>query len=84
MIAVCLVLLAFLAVCQVAHVHSSISEADHCALCVVLHSAVPVTAAAAAVIVLVPLGSPAPVLETRAAIRRWLPTLFIRPPPMGW
>jgi hypothetical protein len=37
--AVCFILLALLAVVQVAHLHSNESDADHCPLCVVMHSA---------------------------------------------
>lgn len=80
--ALCLLLLAFLAFVQVAHVHQTASDADHCQLCVVIHSVAPV-AIAAAIVILVPLGTPEPVSETRAAIRHWHPTLFTRPPPLG-
>ena len=77
---VCLVLLALLAVVQVAHVHPLMSDADHCPLCIVMHTVAPVSVAAA-VIILVQVGMPAPVLEARASIRPWSPTLFTRPPP---
>jgi hypothetical protein len=77
---VCLALLALLAVVQVAHVHSIGTDADHCPLCVVMHSAAPI-AVAAAVIVLVQINAPAPELQVRAASRPWLRDLFIRPPP---
>ncbi|HEX8813189.1 MAG TPA: hypothetical protein VF742_14470 [Terracidiphilus sp.] len=80
MAVICLVLLALLAVVQVAHVHPLNSDADNCPLCVVLHSVAPV-AAAVAVIVMVPLGAHAPVVERRAIARPWHPTLFTRPPP---
>ena len=79
---VCLVLLALLAVVQVAHVHPLESDADHCPLCIVMHSAAPV-AVAAAVVVLVKIGAPAPVFAVRAAVRPWHPKLFTRPPPAG-
>jgi hypothetical protein len=79
---VCLVLLALLAVVQVAHVHPLESDADHCPLCIVMHSAAPV-AVAAAVVVLVKIGAPAPVFAVRAAVRLWHPKLFTRPPPAG-
>lgn len=78
--AVCLVLLALLAVVQVAHVHPLESDADHCPLCMAIHSVAPV-AVAAAVIILVQVGTPVPVLEPRAIMRHWHPTLFTRPPP---
>ena len=77
---VCLVLLALLAVVQVAHTHPLVSDADHCPLCIVMHAVAPV-AVAATVILLVQVGTPAPVLEARAILRHWHPTLFTRPPP---
>jgi p-aminobenzoyl-glutamate transporter AbgT len=78
---VCLVLLALLAVIQVTHVHAFDSDADHCTLCVVMHSVVPLVVMLVTVI-LFRIGNPAPVfLEDRPAIRYWQPTLFTRPPP---
>jgi hypothetical protein len=82
MMLVCLALLALLAVVQVAHVHAATSDADHCPLCIVMHTAAPI-AAAAAVILLVPFADAAPLLEVRPLTRHWHPTLFIRPPPTG-
>jgi hypothetical protein len=80
---VCLILLALLAAAQVAHVHSFDTDADHCPLCIVMHSAAPV-AIAAAIVTLVTMGSSAPVPQVRAAISPyWHPSLFIRPPPLG-
>jgi len=79
---VCLALLALLTAVQVAHVHAAASDADHCPLCIVMHSAVPV-AAAAALIILVPFADAAPLLEVCTLTRHWHPTLFIRPPPTG-
>lgn len=78
----CLVLLALFAVAQVAHVHSDESAADHCPLCISMHSAAPVVAAAAAVL-LVQVGTPVLVAEKRPAVRNWNPKLFTRPPPAG-
>jgi hypothetical protein len=78
----CLVLLALFAVAQVAHVHSDESAADHCPLCISMHSAAPVEAAAAAVL-LVQVGTPVLAAEKRAAVRNWNPKLFTRPPPAG-
>jgi hypothetical protein len=78
----CLVLLALLAVVQIAHVHPLETDADHCPLCIVLHAVTPVTVTAAAVI-LVQVGAPIPSLESRAVIRHWLPSLFTRPPPFS-
>lgn len=78
---VCLVLLAFLAVAQVMHVHESASDADHCSLCVAMHSVVPIVIMLIAV-VLVRIETVAPALpDIHAIIRYWHPTLFTRPPP---
>lgn len=78
---VCLVLLAFLAVVQVMHVHAADSDSDHCTLCVAMHSVVPLVIMLVTV-VLVRIATPAPrFLEVRAIARYWHPTLFIRPPP---
>ena len=80
---VCLVLLALLAVAQVTHVHAVGSDADHCPLCVVMHSVVPFVIMAAS-IVMIRLGTAAqPPLEVRTICRYWHPTLFNRPPPAG-
>lgn len=76
----CLLLMALLAVVQVAHTHPLETDADHCPLCIVMHSAAPVAAAAVAV-VLVQMENQAPVFEARAAVRHWHPKLFTRPPP---
>jgi uncharacterized membrane protein YqhA len=77
---VCLVLLTMLAVAQVTHLHSSQSDADHCQLCIVMHTVVPV-AATAAVIVIVQLGASAPQAEPIVVARQRQIRLFIRPPP---
>lgn len=77
---VCLALLALLAFAQVAHSHATQAEADHCPLCVVLHTAAPVIAAAPALIIVF-VCSLVLVPETRPAIRAWHPKLFTRPPP---
>jgi hypothetical protein len=78
----CLALLALLAVAQVAHVHSNPNDADHCQLCIVMHSVVPV-AAAAAIIVLVEFGPPAPKADPIVVVRQRQFRLFIRPPPVS-
>ncbi|HUH62948.1 MAG TPA: hypothetical protein VLZ50_08125 [Terracidiphilus sp.] len=79
----CLVLLALLAFAQVSHVHPIETAADHCPLCIVLHSAAPV-AAAAVVVLLIRVGLSAPVLAVRVAVQPFRhPSLFIRPPPLG-
>jgi hypothetical protein len=78
---VCLILLAFLAVIQVTHVHASDSDADHCTFCVVMHSVVPLVVMLVT-IVLVRIETRGPALiELPAITRYWHPTLFIRPPP---
>jgi hypothetical protein len=77
---ICVALLALLAFVQVAHVHAVSTDADHCPLCIMLHSATPV-AVAAALIILVQVETAAPVLEIRAVARHWHPQLFTRPPP---
>jgi hypothetical protein len=79
---VCLTLVALLTVVQVAHAHPFDSDADHCPLCIVMHTAAPV-AVTAAVVVLVQTESRAPVFEARPVVRHWNPKLFTRPPPAG-
>lgn len=76
----CLVLLALLAVMQVPHLHQNSTDADHCALCVVMHTVAPAAAPVAAV-VLVPLGFSVPVVKPKSIVRYWHPQLFTRPPP---
>jgi predicted MFS family arabinose efflux permease len=78
----CLSLLALLAVVQVAHMHPLDRDADHCSLCIAMHSAAPVAVMAAAV-VLVRMGSSALVVEARPVVRHWHPKLYTRPPPTG-
>jgi len=77
---VCLALLAVLTVIQVAHVHAVDTDADHCPLCTVLHTAAPVAVAAVA-IVLVHIEAVTPVVADRPVATIWHPQLFIRPPP---
>lgn len=79
---VCLVLLAMLAVAQVTHLHSSDTDADHCQLCIVMHTVIPV-AATAAVILIVQLGASAPQAEPIVIARQRQLRLFIRPPPIS-
>ena len=79
---VCLVLLTLLAVAQVAHVHQNQADAGHCPLCIVMHSVVPATIAAVA-IVLVQLGASAPQAVPIALPRQPQFSLFIRPPPVS-
>jgi AhpD family alkylhydroperoxidase len=77
---VCVVLLAILAVVQVAHTHQGVSDADHCPLCIVMHTAAPVVAAAL-LVALVQVATAAPVLKVSRVTRHWHPQLFTRPPP---
>ena len=79
---VCLVLLTLLSVAQVAHLHSSDTDADHCQLCIVMHTLAPVAAAAAA-IVMVQLGASAPQAEPIVIVLQRQLRLFIRPPPVS-
>jgi len=76
-----LFLLLVLAFGQVAHIHSSSADADHCSLCIVLHSAAPIAVVAPAVIVLVPLRSAVPVQKIRPVFHPWHRTQYTRPPP---
>jgi uncharacterized membrane protein len=78
----CLSLLALLAVAQAVHVHANPTDADHCQLCITMHTVVP-TAVAIVALILVELAQAPRVLAVRAASRRLHPQLFIRPPPMG-
>ena len=80
---VCLALLALVAVIQVAHVHPLVTDADHCPLCIAMHAVAPVVAPAAVIILLL-VGTPALILEPRAILHHWHPSLFTRPPPPSW
>jgi hypothetical protein len=79
---VCLILLALLTVVQVTHMHPLDSDADHCPLCVAMHTAAPV-AVAAVVVVLVEVGSREPLFEPLVVVHHRHPKLFTRPPPAG-
>jgi hypothetical protein len=79
---VCLILLTLLAVVQVVHVHQVDTDADHCPLCIVMHTAAPVSVTAPAV-VMVAIEHHVPVFEAHTVIRYWHPQLFTRPPPAG-
>ena len=80
LVGLCLVLLALLSVAQVAHLHSNPTDADHCQLCIVMHSLVPVIELAIA-IVLVELGASAPQVEPTLTACQFLSPVYIRPPP---
>ncbi|HUA98669.1 MAG TPA: DUF2946 family protein [Terracidiphilus sp.] len=79
---ICVLQIALLGFIQVAHVHEVGADASHCPLCVLLHSAAPMTATAA-VVVLVRMEFAARVFKERALVRYWHPKLFTRPPPVG-
>jgi hypothetical protein len=74
--------MALLVVVQVAHFHANETVADHCPLCVSMHSATPVAETQAAV-VLVQVGVPTTIAEAHSIVRHWNPKLFTRPPPAG-
>ncbi|MGO9339488.1 MAG: hypothetical protein ACLPY1_18470 [Terracidiphilus sp.] len=80
---VCLILLALLAVVQVAHVHPVDTDADHCPLCIAMHSAAPV-AVTVVVVVLVEVERSAPIYQAQTVTRPWYSKLFTRPPPEGF
>ena len=77
----CLALMVLLAVVQVAHVHPLQSDADHCPLCIVLHTLAPVSVTAA-IVILVQMGTPAPMAEVQWVVRPWFSLLLTRPPPI--
>jgi ABC-type hemin transport system ATPase subunit len=69
-------------VAQVAHLHADQTDADHCQLCIVMHTLVP-AAIAAPIIVLVHLGASAAQAEPIAIAHQRQIRLFIRPPPVS-
>ena len=77
---VCLALLALLTFIQVAHVHTVNTDADHCPICVVLHTAAPLSVAAA-IVVMVQMQAVVPQIEVRPIRLMGQRQLFIRPPP---
>ena len=77
---VCLALMALLTAVQLTHLHTSATDADHCALCIAMHSAAPV-AATAALVVLVRMKERVAVAEARATSRRRFSRLVSRGPP---
>ncbi len=76
----CLTLLLLLTCVQAVHMHAAQTSQDHCPICMVLHSAVPI-AVTATVLILAQRAELAPVLKARAVSRRWHLQLFTRPPP---
>jgi len=80
--AICLVFLALLTFAQATHLHTNQTDADHCQLCIAMHSATP-TAAAPTIIVMVSFGASAPRVEPTVVTRQRFSRLFIRPPPVS-
>ncbi|MGB6973260.1 MAG: hypothetical protein WBD67_01120 [Terracidiphilus sp.] len=77
----CLALLAMLSVAQAVHTHENPTAADHCPLCITMHTVVP-TAVAVIALILVQVAQAPLVLGVQVASRQRLPQLFIRPPPV--
>ena len=77
---ICSLLLTLLTFVQVVHVHPADTYADHCPICVVMHSAAPVAAISSAM-VFVRASAPVPVPVVHSVVRPWHCTLFNRPPP---
>jgi len=76
----CLLLLTLVTFVQVGHVHPANTDADHCPICVVMHSAAPVAVVAAAILYVRAL-VPVPVPVFHSVVRHWHCSLFNRPPP---
>ena len=76
----CLALVVLVSFAQVAHIHATATDQDHCPLCIVLHSAVPVAAAAVALL-LMQIAEHTPVFEQCAVLLMWKTQRFTRPPP---
>lgn len=76
----CLALLAMLAFAQVAHQHANQTDADHCQLCIVMHTAAPAVAAAA-IVTIIQFEPLAPAAEPLLPLQKRQIRLFIRPPP---
>jgi hypothetical protein len=77
---ICVVLLTLLTFVQVAHVHPVTADADHCPLCMVMHSAAPVAVVTPAM-VFSTASVPVPVPVVHTVARPWHCSLFNRPPP---
>jgi hypothetical protein len=72
-----------LAVVHVAFAHAVDADSDHCPLCISMHSIVPFLVMMIAVLLIrIETAAPA-LLEIRAIVQYWHPTLFTRPPPAG-
>jgi hypothetical protein len=81
--AVCLILLILLAVVHVAFAHSVDTDADHCPLCIVMHSVLRFLVLMVAVLLVRIATANAEWVEICQIIRYWHPTLFTRPPPVS-
>ena len=80
LVLLCLVLVALLMFVQVGHTHAFNTDADHCPVCVVMHSAAPVAVVATVLIaVRASFTQRLAVVRPRASI--WRYELFNRPPP---
>jgi len=79
---VCLALVAMLTVAQAIHTHPDAAAADHCPLCITMHTVVP-AAASVAILLLVQFAMARTVFAVRAISRNWDSKLFTRPPPIG-
>lgn len=71
-----------LAVAQATHLHASQTDADHCQLCIVMHTVAPAVPAAAAILI-VQLGASTPQADPIVIARPSQIRLFIRPPPVS-
>jgi hypothetical protein len=76
----CLIALSILVFAQATHLHPNQSDADHCQLCIAMHTLVPVALLAAA-IVMVQLGASAPQADPIVVTSQRQFRLIIRPPP---
>ena len=76
----CLLMLALLLLVQVAHTHPFTADADHCPICMVMHSAA-LVAVAAAILMSVSMVEAIPVALAQPRARVWHYELFNRPPP---
>ena len=83
LVILCLALLALLSVIQVAHIHQFGTDADHCPICIVVHSIAPPSVAAVAII-LVQLGFSSPAVGAVRVARRPIFSHFTRPPPVSF
>ena len=83
LIALCLVLLLLLTVVHAAQAHALASDADHCPVCVAMHSVLPLLIMLVAILLIRLRVAALTLDEVRVIIRYWHPDLFTRPPPIG-